>query len=283
MGSRIGTTSLFQAAQLLLTAHLVHPTRGTEIQLAAVAKECPLKIHPSLQPHGRFGCPMILDEETVGPEPVDWSPWTHPPECLAATSTARSNATKYCLYTNSAHGHSGISLISTPETAASAVEMLDDFNPDFLRPLGSHVNVPRKNGTVVDGARASAGSYTDGDDPPYELVGLPGKGKGLIATRHISRAEVVMVDFASIVIDLAFPSSVRQLDGYGLLDQAAFQLADPPRVHNLARRKEHPPNVVEDVVRTNSFHFELDGKQHMALFADIAVGSPGNTYFFRAS
>lgn len=274
MGSRSGTASLLQAAQqLLLVASLVRPTRGgTEIQLAAVARECPTKIHPSLQPHGRFGCAIALDEETVGPEPVDWSPWTHPPGCLAAN--AHSNVTKYCLYTNSAHGHHGVSLITTPETAANAAELLDDFNADFLRPLGSHVNVPRRsgNGTAVeDGARASD---DEDDHRPYEVVDMPGKGKGVVARRRISRAEVVMVDFASIVLDLAFPRAVRRLDGYDLLDQAVRQLGDHERVLNLARKREHPPNVVEDVLRTNAFHFELDGKAHMALFADIAVEFP---------
>ncbi|KAK7755497.1 hypothetical protein SLS62_002429 [Diatrype stigma] len=275
---RSGTASLLQAAQqLLLAASLVRPTRGaTEIQLAAVARECPTKIHASLQPHGRFGCALALDEETVGPhsQPVDWSPWTHPPECLA--TNAHSNVTKYCLYTNSAHGHYGVSLIATPETAANAAEMLDDFNADFLRPIGSQINVPRRsgNGTAVqDGTRASDGNNDD-NDRPYEVVDMPGKGKGVVARRRIARAEVVMVDFASIVLDLAFPRAVRRLDGYDLLDQAVRQLGDPERVLNLARKREHPPNMVEDVLRTNSFHFELDEKPHMALFADIAVESP---------
>ena len=260
------------------------------MQLAAVARECPTKVHPSLQPHWRFGCPAAIDEETVGPEPVDWSPWTHPPVCITASASAgvassnkkgssnSRNATapdKYCVYTNSAHGHRGVSLITTPETAASVVELLDDFNTEFMRPLA----VSTDNDVHGSGRRmnsSSSGTTDDGsdegDDRPYKVVEMPEKGgKGMVATRKIRRAEVVMVDFASMVLDLAFPRSVRRLDGYELLTQAANQLADPARVLGLARKREHPPNLVEDVVRTNAFHFELDEKPHMALYADVAV------------
>ncbi len=277
MGSQIGIRFLFVAAQPLVAACLAYPAKGAEIQLAAVAKECPLKIHPALQPHGRFGCPVAIDEETAGLQPVNWSPWTYPPECLHAGSSGRSNVTKYCLYTNSVHGHKGVSLITTPETAANAVEMLDDFNQDFLRPLGSHVNVPRNSSSRADGAGAGdavsgSGYYMgEGGNRSYEVTDIPGKGKGLVATRRISRSEVIMIDFASLVVDVAFPGAVRRLDGYELLDEAVQQLADPERVLKLVRKREHPPNVAEDVLRTNSFHFELDEKPHMALFADIAV------------
>ena len=223
-----------------------------------------------------------MDEETAGPEPVDWSPWTHPPECIPAGSNAAvniatngkrdRNATvpdKYCVYTNAAHGHRGVSLITTPETAASIVDLLDDFNAEFMRPLtassvdGSGDGERQKNDT------ARTDEY---EGRPYRVVEMPEKGgKGVLATRRIRRAEVVMVDFASLVLDLDFPRSVRRLDGYELLTRAADRLADPGRVLGLARKREHPPNLVEDVVRTNAFHFELDGKPHMALYADVAV------------
>ncbi|RYP04755.1 hypothetical protein DL765_010073 [Monosporascus sp. GIB2] len=263
--------SLLQTAQLLLTACILQPVGGTEVQLAAVRKECPPKIHPSLQPHGLFGCPIAIDEETAGPRPVDWSPWTHPPECLTA-GFDRKNGTKYCIYTNSAHGHRGVSLITTPETAANIVELLDDFNPDFMReqldPYRSTSNrtyaVPIRRDTGTELPESA------GEQRSYEIVDTPYKGKGVVATRRIKRGEVIMVDFASLVLDLAFPGSVRRLDGYELLLKAVGKLAEPERVLGLARRRDHPPNVVEDVLRTNSFQFELDGKPHMALYPDIA-------------
>ena len=282
------TASLSQL--VLLTAGLAGSARGgirggagAQVQLAAVARECPTKIHPALQPHWRFGCPAAMDEETAGPEPVDWSPWTHPPECIPAGSNAAvniattgkrdrdANATtpdKYCVYTNAAHGHRGVSLITTPETAASIVDLLDDFNAEFMRPL-------------TDGRRGKNNTATDSDPfdgRPYKVVEMPEKGgKGVVATRRIRRAEVVMVDFASLVLDLDFPRSVRRLDGYELLTRAAERLADPDRVLGLARKREHPPNLVEDVVRTNAFHFQLDDKPHMALYADVAVSCvPGS-------
>lgn len=272
MGPRLGAkTSLLQSAQLLLTTCILQPVGGTEVRLAAVTKECPPKIHPSLQPHGLFGCPMAIDEETAGPRPVDWSPWTHPPECLTAGYDPK-NGTKYCIYTNSAHGHRGVSLITTPDTAANIVEMLDDFNPDFMREqLGPYR--PTNNRTYAVPIRRDTGAglpESVGEQRSYEVVDIPYKGKGVIATQRIKRGEVIMVDFASLVLHLAFPGSVRRLDGYELLLKATRQLAEPERVLGLARRRDHPPNVVEDVLRTNAFQFELDDKPHMALYADIA-------------
>lgn len=302
MSSRLtGTTTASLTQLLLLAAGLAEPASGgaaAQVQLAAVARECPTKVHPALQPHGRFGCPAAMDEETAGPEPVDWSPWTHPPVCIAAGAGAgvassnvkgnsnsnSKNATtpeKFCVYTNSAHGHRGVSLITTPETAASVVEMLDDFNAEFMRPLAAstdHGAGRRANHSRSDTAAGYEGAEDDDDDRPYKVVDMPEKGgKGAVATRRIKRAEIVMVDFASMVLDLAFPRSVRRLDGYELLTKAAGQLADPDRVLGLARKREHPPNLVEDVVRTNAFHFELDGKPHMALYADVAVGASPST------
>ncbi|RYP67269.1 hypothetical protein DL771_007358 [Monosporascus sp. 5C6A] len=274
-GEICAKTSLLQSAQLLLTTCILQPVGGTDVQLAAVTKECPPKIHPSLQPHGLFGCPVAIDEETAGPRPIDWSPWTHPPVCLTA-GYDRKDGTKYCIYTNSAYGHSGVSLITTPDTAANIVELLDDFNPDFMReqldPYRSTSNrtyaVPIRRDTGT-GLPESTGKRRS-----YEVVDIPYKGKGVVATRRIKRGEVIMVDFASLVLHLAFPGSVRRLDGYELLLKAAGQLAEPEKVLGLARRRDHPPNVVEDVLRTNSFQFELDDKPHMALYADIAVSLP---------
>ncbi|KAI0827489.1 SET domain-containing protein [Hypoxylon sp. FL0890] len=221
----------------------VSPRVASYSQFPIAIDQCPLDIPAALRSQAQLRCPHPVDASTAH-NPVDWSPWTHPPECLQAKKSA---VTKYCVFTNSQHGNGGVSMITTPETAANSVETLNDSGYTHTKSL----------------INSSAGAA-------YEMVDIPGKGKGVIATRRINRAEPIMADWAALVVDLNFPTSVKRAQGYRLLHVAVDQLSHPDRVLILAHNSVFSADIVEDVLRTNAFSFALAGETHMALYPKVA-------------
>jgi hypothetical protein len=114
--------------------------------------------------------------------------------------------------------------------------------------------------------------------PCYEIVDMPPKGKGVIATRKISRARVIMSDWASVLLDLSFPKAVQQQNGHQFFHLAADQLSSPDAVLGLGRSSTRATDIIEDILGTNAFSYTLGGDHHMALYPEVAV-SPYKTKF----
>lgn len=199
--------------------------------------------------------PLQLDSystcvATSNDNDLPWAPWSYRPYCA--------DNTNYCVFTNTDfRGRDrGVSVIDVPpsrtENVTSAVAS--------IAKLLSSVPPP-------------APESVDTTSPPYEMRDIPGKGKGLIATRKIKRGQVFMVDYAAVVADTKLPGRVRQAQGRRLLNEAIERLPGADEVLSLARSSPDPDNVPagEDVMTTNSFGVEIDGKGYMALFPRIAV------------
>jgi hypothetical protein len=231
------------AAALLFLAASLSAVSGEPWEV--LTRECAIGVPQPLQPHGQFGCPLPIDE-SVGPIPVKYTPWTHQPECTIGDNPGK---TKYCAYTNSRHAIDGISLITRPETAANVVDLMSEVVGPLPRPMGNST------------------------EPPYKITDIPGKGKGVVATRRISRYEEIMEDYAALVVDLYFPSAVKRQLGYDLLHTAADQLSVPDKVLTLGRSSTLAQDIIEDVLRTNAFHTPLGGEPHMALYPELSVES----------
>ncbi|KAK5659205.1 hypothetical protein OQA88_1296 [Cercophora sp. LCS_1] len=176
--------------------------------------------------------------DTVGPVPAKYSPWTHVPVCdVSAADPDR----KYCVYTNSRHGKRGLSVLAKPEVATDNVGILNEYL-DF-----------------------------SGNDGPFKIVDIPGKGKGVVATRHIKRYEQIMADYAALLIDVSFATEVPAENGYKLLQVAVNQLADPESVLALGQSNDMANNPIENVLRTNAFHSVLGEEPHMALYPLVSM------------
>lgn len=175
-----------------------------------------------------------------GTKPNQWFPWTHRPYCAD---------TPYCVFTNAHfHGNQGVSIITTPELAASTLNKLEEtFTAPFQQPKSS--------------------------GPLYEVVDMPGKGKGAVAKRKIRRGEKFMVDYAGLIADTAFPGATKLEAGKKLLDTAVDQLPRGQAIRSLAKSTNTTERVVEDLLRTNSFGMTLEKRNIMALFPEISVGS----------
>jgi hypothetical protein len=185
-------------------------------------------------------------------------PWTQPPYCDIARSTG--SPEKFCVYSSSAYNNDrGISLLVKPETAASVAEAIRDPLPAW----NSHRHL------IAQGRL-----QTEIHDLPYTVVSIPGKGQGVIATRHIKQFDTIMTSFPAVVVDDIFlPRKNKQgpAKSQQLLRKALEQLTDKERFLGLAKSKGEDVDVVEDLIRTNSFGIMVDDRDIKGVYPEIAV------------
>ncbi|TLD30621.1 hypothetical protein PspLS_01715 [Pyricularia sp. CBS 133598] len=211
---------------------------------------CSQLIGPSLTP---AECPLPINH-TSARTAADWAPWSNQPTCFQPVHKPN-NTDPYCLYTHPTFRNHGISVITTPGLAAGLTGVLDDGI------------VPRHQ---RDHPSSLMARKTSSGDLSYEIRGLPGRGKGLVATRAIKRWETVMVQFPSLVLLMDFWEAVESpKQSRRLLNRALKQLPvkEKGRILDLARNGgfESP---VEDVLRTNIFGMDVGGVLHMGLFME---------------
>lgn len=189
----------------------------------------------------KVSCPLQEDALATAWD-SQGSPWTHPPEC----EHSNNGTTLYCAYTNAGHGSRGWSVITTPETAADSVAFLSKI----------HNN--------ASPARTS-------QEAPYKIVDIPGKGKGLVATRAIKQYEEILLDYATVMVDIMFTTEVPAILGYRLLHAAVDRLSDPASVLELGQSNGFAQDPVENILRTNAFQTPLGGVPHIALYPTVSV------------
>lgn len=106
----------------------------------------------------------------------------------------------------------------------------------------------------------------------YKVVTIPGKGKGVIATKEIKQWEEILLDYATLVVDVGFTVEVNALRGYRLLHKAVEQMGDGGNgVMELGKSSEHAQDVVENVLRTNAFSTRVGEGDYMAVYPTVSV------------
>ncbi|KAK3346132.1 hypothetical protein B0T25DRAFT_551148 [Lasiosphaeria hispida] len=108
------------------------------------------------------------------------------------------------------------------------------------------------------------------DRLPYKIVEVPGKGMGVVALRRFKRYEQIMLDYATLLVDISFASEIPAQQGYRLLRLAVDQLSEPSSVLELGQSNSMARDAVENVLRTNAFHTILGDEPHMALYPDVS-------------
>ncbi len=181
-------------------------------------------------------CPLPIDET----HPANLSsrfPWTHPRACV---DVSYSGDAKFCAYTAADSGPHGISIITIPEHAAH----LAGFVADTYQPAAP--------------------------DVPYQVVDMPGKGRGAVATRAIKKGEPIFNDYAALVLNSRTMELLKKNESDALLQLATDRLAEPHRVYDGARAHSEY-GVVMDVIATNAFFQEVEGQSYYKLYPQIAV------------
>lgn len=215
---------------------------GKPDRAAAAPGFCPPKdITALLTGASHKACPVLPSSPDGKPQ----GPWTHEPRC----STAADGQT-YCVFTDSTFGPNGISLLAPPESASALAPTLHQIY---------HSSFP----TTTSARNLNL-------EPAFEVRDVPGKGKGLVATRHIKAKETFLIDHASLVVRTGFLQDVDQDVMWAMLDEAVGRLVEPSVVRRLGRMGR-APNVVEDVLQTNTFNSDLEVGRSFVLFPLVSV------------
>ncbi|XXH02615.1 hypothetical protein Hte_008994 [Hypoxylon texense] len=235
----------------LLALWLGHGTAGTGAQPSEVPAwlkeydfdpplQCSANAAGPLDPRDAEAvCPLPIDDETAF-ERRSWRPWTFPPVCI---KPEKARDPKLCVYTyQKLRGDTGVSILTTPETAAAGVGIVEDADPKW-----------------VDWARGSP--LVVADPPPYEFQELEGRGVGVVANRTIRAGEVVMLRYPVLVRHMD-PRPWKQQESLKLLHRAAVQL--PPRDGLRMMELAHSKGgyIIDDIINTNAFGVLINDVDH---------------------
>lgn len=270
---RRGTHTSFNTEQILIPRPIGHFASfllaiSTLAVASAIQTRCPWDpIIPSLRPPGSCGIPVDDDTDGLARENEN-VPWTQRPYCVASLSTGQTE--KFCVYSSSAFNHgSGVSLIATPQVAASIASVVQDPLPAW-----------RSRHHLAHQGHLGTETY----DLPYAVRPIPGKGLGVVATKRIRQFETIMTSFPAMIADNEFfPSGGDEgpTESPRLFQEALDQLPDKERFLTLARSKGDDFHLVEDLIRTNAFGITVDGRDAKGVYPEIAVcitllpGPPG--------
>ncbi|KAK0742576.1 hypothetical protein B0T21DRAFT_361710 [Apiosordaria backusii] len=224
--------------------------------------------------------PLLVDDETSSLD-IPNLPWTHRPLC--STSFSAIPGEKFCVFSSSSYNlGAGVSFLTSPETAAGLVGAIDTAGDQWAE--RRHFKPQEENQHA---------------DLPYAIVSIPGKGKGVIATKKINRFETIMRSFPAMIADnVFFPREEEEeagvkfkvteggtrkatpageaVEGKGFVkarkyyQRALEQLGDRQRVLSLARSRKGEMHVLEDVIRTNAFGMTVNGRDCKGLYPEIA-------------
>ncbi|CAK7217377.1 hypothetical protein SCUCBS95973_003128 [Sporothrix curviconia] len=223
---------------------------------------------------GTVTCLLVVDER-IAVAANHWAPWTHRPVCMAAYRTgARGQKVRlqqYCVFTDATfRGGRGLSVIAAPHAAAAMASSLDDGGiPARLR---DHPSTPLAGDPALEhgpvGPETETGTGTETDrGSAFVVQDMPGRGKGVMATRKMRKGEVAFVDYATVLAQNTFSAHDATSADLGiedgceaeeeqimqLLQVAVAQLpeAQQTKIHALAHSLGG--ERIRDMLRTNVF------------------------------
>ncbi|KAI4618938.1 hypothetical protein J4E83_005889 [Alternaria metachromatica] len=194
-----------------------------------------------------------------------YAPWSHKPYCTASNYLPTLGQ-KYCVYTSNTTGPHGLSLIFPPRSAHLASEYLDD------NPLDNFL-------TQKDAERLYFGGQ------PWKIVDIPGKAKGVVATRKIKMYETFMVDQAAVVVDMGAEKTLSEAENKKLMKRAVDQLLVPAMIRDMSSAHsgkshegendgddEEEGGLEEAIMKTNAYGSTVAEVSSRALYPLISVG-----------
>ena len=168
--------------------------------------------------------------------------WTEEVKCIPNTNTTED----YCVYTDDqfANGR-GISFFTTPSIAKRVASL-----PAFTQ-KGLYDNV---------------NNFTN---PPWEIKQIPGRGKGLFATRTLHRGDPIVADTpVGVYLSDAFPHDFPL--GYIYLHTAFIQLPKPTQNLFLETATYADGDPIMERINTNAFSGEFEGASHFLMYPETA-------------
>jgi hypothetical protein len=220
-------------------------------------------------PHHTTCAPAMDDEESdvIGP----FVPWNYRPWCVQPTSHNETDNTdgnnkkrdpKLCVYTvTSLRGQAGMSIVTTPDVAASIANELQD--PDIAW-LEKERGVPF---SITSPSSSSKGKAA------YRIAEVEGKGLGVLATREIKEGEILMFGPPILVRMAEYAVKWPSSGAFMSLQHASTRLPTREKELLLSLAKSGEGYVVDDVMNTNAFQMTVgdEAVEHSGLFPEIAV------------
>uniref|UniRef100_L2FM87 SET domain-containing protein n=1 Tax=Colletotrichum fructicola (strain Nara gc5) TaxID=1213859 RepID=L2FM87_COLFN len=175
------------------------------------------------------------------------SAWTHRPVCTSPKTNSR-----YCAFVkDDFHGDSAVLVLTSPETAAGDLGLIEDSDPRWLSP-GSSSLPPRI--------------------PPYEVRKVPGKELGVVANSTIRAGEVIMRDYPTILqtVSTEVWEQIDPREALWVLEEGFVRLPEEVQIKVFELARSTGGHVLEDVLHTNTFAASFNNVSHYGLFTNIA-------------
>ncbi|KAJ0301302.1 hypothetical protein Brms1b_012493 [Colletotrichum noveboracense] len=183
------------------------------------------------------------------PESSRSTPWTHRPVCTSPKTESR-----YCAFVkDDFHGDSAVLILTSPETTAGDLGLIEDVDPRWLSP-GSSSLPPRI--------------------PPCEVRKIPGKELGVVANSTIRAGEVIMRDYPTILqtVSTEVWEKIDPREALWVLEEGFVRLPREVQIRVFELARSTGGHVLEDVLHTNTFAASFNNVSHYGLFTNIAVG-----------
>jgi len=182
------------------------------------------------------------------------SPWALPLRCVRPIANGEAS---HCLYIASTFRSQGVSILTTPETAASLAG---------AKAVGDEAITEVLHKGFRPGPVWSAGG------PAYVVEEIQGKGKGVIARRFIRQGEVLMIDFPALITEKDFMARLHPNMRKASLRRAFDGLPKETQNKVLELAQSIGGDQLLDIFQTNTCSVALgDGKAHMGLFPEVSV------------
>jgi hypothetical protein len=204
-------------------------------------------------------CPPLINTSNAS---SPHAPWSLPPVCIDA-SGEDDQGPRYCVYTDRTfRGGRGLSVLATPEVAANVASHLNDgIIPNHL--LEHPTSPMRASGISAEWAVA--------------VRDVPGRGKGVVATRRIRAGERVIVDFPVMITQNEFPGLSNREDLLELLHLSVDQLSHEQQREVLELAHDEDGDVIQGILKTNAFGgLPVSDQHHIGLFGLASVSMPAD-------
>jgi hypothetical protein len=204
----------------------------------ANAEICSWSVYGSPFPLGLSTCALPIDDKTAE-ETGNWAPWSHRPYCVTPANWPKYSP-RLCVFTAANfRGQNGLSLLATPELAASIADSMDD---SLIPP---------------DQRDHPASPLSPSPDLAYTVEELPGRGKGIVASRKIRKWETVLLDFPAIIVQRDYHSALNKKQKETMLQKMVNQLPDTQRDEVLSLSRDINGEMIEGILRSNVFSVDL--------------------------
>lgn len=196
---------------------------------------------------GRLGILADSDDEGI-------FPWTYTPSCISPVSLGEDVPRLDCVFSSAEFRNGlGTSIVSSPATVS------------HLLGIGALFDKP----TPCPSLRQRPWG------PAYEMVPTRGRGQGVVASRKISRGEIIMADVPALLIGTGFLADAKPHHRRRILKQAINQLPEETKNKVLSLSRSPSNYEVDAILAPNSHTVSIsDDEVHVGLFTEVAVRFP---------